>query len=722
MGRQDVASLMCVDYSDIPEEAQAALMTSVEGCNAFGESQAEPTQLDQNSVQISLDDTISFDPYFDYSTFARPWNYHLEHTVDSLDWFSTQFFAALRETELVYSPSFQAWSGDMDVVGSLDTDDITQSRKDGIQQALHGSHPGPSRLQTGEPLSGRDSRISSPPNESSHEDRLPFAWNPKSKRIARAKPIKLPPDDPIFANLDPSVEISQASLLGIVAFLRPLRPTSDADTFTLPELPLANVFISLFFNKFAVQAPILHRPTLDVEVLPSALLAIMMAIGSCYSRLRHTRRFGIIALDRTRQNLLALIEDDNSLMREPMIIYATALICYMGLWCGNKRAFELGEALRAVVVTYIRRLPTSREISERQGPSISLSSQSQWLHWATLESEKRLRWFVYMIDAQFPTILGMSGMLTLADIRRWECPCDEEFWAIPTAKTWKSRLGSASEPSCPVFGLLTASILSAPGAPPGNDLLPGVNMWSANLLLTTVMVEIFYHQEKLAVLRVHQEDSPSLSDTPIQDGHAAHLLDMLDIWHRSYNEHQIGRSTAFSANLLRCSTINYYLARLYLVFPVSEIQDCLGKSGPADSAAAMTRLKVWIAQHPDQVATALEDALKCISIALANNGESDPYDLIGLFLCHIIIWAFAHALPLFEKNNMVRQLQGNEAILQSVLEVFEAGFLQNDRTDNAVKAPQLIFRHAIQSLVRLGTWGASSNLALLLHLHPGTPG
>ncbi|CAN9431257.1 unnamed protein product [Alternaria sp. RS040] len=125
--------------------------------------------------------------------------------------------------------------------------------------------------------------------------------------------------------MDHSITITTATLSRIRDFLSPKEQLGREDTFTLPELPLVNVFINLFFHAFLPQAPVLHRPTLDMDDLPSELLAIIMVIGSCYSRLRHTRRFGIIVLDRIRLNLLALIEADNSLMREPHIIYAFAL-------------------------------------------------------------------------------------------------------------------------------------------------------------------------------------------------------------------------------------------------------------------------------------------------------------------------------------------------------------------------------------------------------------
>ena len=749
---QSYAMMMHEDSVNVLPQAQAQVQTAL----------MPQTELDESLMHGSWADPMNqFDPYFDYTTFARPWNYHLDHNADTSHWFSSQFFAALRETDLAYSPPFQTWSTtdydsvNVDITGAMDRShaaiapgtifDSHPSSLSSGDEIPQSSQIGPSAQEGSEEHSGRASRLASPPNESSHEDRLPFAWNPRSRPIARAKPILLPADDPIFANVDRKVEISEATLSRIRDFLRPSKGLSNSeDTFTMPELPLVNVFISLFFNKFLPQVPVIHRPTTEVESLPPSLLAIIMIIGSCYSRLRHTRRFGIIVFDRTRQNLLAAIEEDNGLMREPWIIYAVALVCYMGLWCGNKRAFELSEALRAVAVTYIRRLPNIhdhhdpefyrghqshayRQASLTRQVKATDTLQSQWLDWATQESHKRLRWFVYMIDAQFPAILGMNGMLTTADIRKWECPCDEDFWTVTTARTWKNRLGSASEPSCPVFGSLTAILLSVPAGPFAKltELLPSVNTWSANLLMTAIMAEVFHFQEVLVVLRTYEEpseaqtsDSEELTPT---SSRATHLLAMLEIWCESYNQHQV-RLDATSSHLQRCSTITYLLARLYLVFPVSEIQDCLGRSGAADAKAAMGRLAAWIGRYLDQAIRAVEDAATCISLIMSNPSESDPYDIIGLFLCHVIVWSFAQTASSRQKEVFIETLQKQQRVLPTVLEVIQAGFSCGGIEDTTLDAPQLIFRHAIQSLVQLGTWGASSNLALLLHLHPGVTG
>ncbi|KAH6629330.1 fungal-specific transcription factor domain-containing protein [Boeremia exigua] len=755
--RNDTSPLHMQSGTSVPPYyGDPSVVISVDGgeVNATMEAQSLAASLDADPVNIPWAEQVDFDPYFDYTTFARPWNYQSSQTVESSDWFSSQFFAALRETDLAYSPPIETWSNNnyaptnTNNLGTLGYHDGISSAyllKEGIDLPSGGelsrSTAPDSHIDADlEGPSGQTSRGSSPPNESSREDRHPFAWNPRSKPITKAKPIVLAANDPIFASIDENVRITQVTLSQVQHFLRPRQQSGSEDSFTLPALSLVNVFISLFFNKFLPQAPVLHRSTLRIETLPPSLLSIIMVVGSCYSRLRHTRRFGIIVLDRTRQNLLAMIEQDNSLMREPSIIYAVALACYMGLWCGNKRAFELSEALRAVAVTYIRRLPDIHDRQEHDlyhaqsnnadGETYSATSsrspstlESQWLDWVSKERRKRLRWFVYMMDSQFPAILGMSSMLTTADIRRWECPCDEDFWNVATARSWKHRLGSASEPACSVFGPLVASVYSTSGPAIQQAvvaILPSLNSWSASLLLTAIMAEVYHYQDMLVVLRTYDEEYALSEGSSREDFRAVRLIAMLEAWSCSYQQLQPPRRDATSAHLCRCSTIMYHLARVYLYFPVSDIQDCLGRSGLTSAKAAMSRLKSWIAQYPEKASHVMEDASHCISIVMSNQGESDPYDIIGLFLCHVIIWSFAHVASAPQKESTLRLLRANSAISGSVLDVIEAGFASNNsEATNGVDAPQLIFRHAIQALVQLGDWGASSNLALLLHLHPG---
>ncbi|OAL51620.1 hypothetical protein IQ07DRAFT_678792 [Pyrenochaeta sp. DS3sAY3a] len=658
------------------------------------------------------------DPYFDYASFARPWNYAIDSATDSSGWLSSNFFAALRETDLSLSPTF------------LDPPQIDGSSVAGV---------GPLSNQHGEAFhvntdlndsSGHASRAQSPPNEASREDRLPFAWDPRSNAVVKARPIVLRPDDPIFAVADPKLAITQETLFLVQNFLSPREPDFQSEeSFTIPSLPLINTFITLFFNEFSPQSPVLHRPTIDVNALPPPLLAIMIVIGSVYSHLRHTRRFGIIVLDRIRQNLHCAIEAENHLMREPLTIYTCALVCYMGLWCGNKRAFELAEALRAAVVTYTRRMPFESEESHRAGTGSAL--EHQWHEWIASESCKRLRWFVFMLDSQFFTILGMSGMMTLADVRKCECPCDDEFWDASTPRAWKNLMGSASKPSCPVYGPVVALFLNDQpqqlSASNRRRSFPRMNSWSANLVLTTIMADIFDFEQKLVVMRMVEEDplGSEMSHQLITSARATELLHALDAWQKSYAlPHVSNRSESTSDHFHHTSIILLHLGRINIYLPLSDMQDCIGRSGPEDCLEAMDRLRIWTVRHFDQACLVVKEAAACISTIMSYHEESNPYSLIGLFLSHIAIWAFANVATAEQRLDVFWVLQESSVVSSHVREFIKAGFAiagsAADTESSCSLESKLIFKHAIQVLVQ-GSWGASSNLALLLHLQGESP-
>lgn len=296
---------------------------------------------------------------------------------------------------------------------------------------------------------GTISRVPSPPNEASYEDYWPFAWNPQSTAILHGHPIQVDEKDDLLVNHNPRFDMSHATWCRVESFLANPQLVQRG-SFTLPTLQVANAFIGLYFRWFSPQAPLIHEPTVDMDTLPPALLAMLMVIGSVYSNLRHTRRFAILVLDRTRHNLQAAIGQDQSLMRETHVIFALALTCYAGLWCGNKRAFEIAEAVRGTLVTYVRRLPTYHADGQQPAES-SLDVGSRWKAWITKESIKRLHWFVFQIDSQFPSLLNMRSIMSLGEASRWECPCDPDFWAAPTARMWKGLLGSASQPPTPTF-------------------------------------------------------------------------------------------------------------------------------------------------------------------------------------------------------------------------------------------------------------------------------
>ncbi|KAJ5745712.1 hypothetical protein N7520_010894 [Penicillium odoratum] len=360
-------------------------------------------------------------------------------------------------------------------------------------------------------------RPASPPNEASEEDKWPYRWDPGSQPITAAKPIELPQNHPLRCNHETQFDISNQRYQKVIAFLlEPARRGFNFHSLHFPDLKTTNIFIRLFFTCFEHQMPVIHRPSLQsCDSLPDPLLAAIIAIGAIYSRERHTCRFSIVLIDMARLGSQIVLEMNNKLMRDPMFVYALALLCYAGLWCGNKRLFELSESIRAAVVTYCRQIRNSecsfaREDVKRFGTTF----EGQWQTWILKESRKRLLWVIYSLDCMFPCLLYLPASISLAESMTMECPCDEEFWNAATVNRWKSLLGSASVPPARTFASAVSPFLGpiSPGSTSystsSDEILRqtsisssiGLNSWTRHLVLTNILVHIFELSEQISMV------------------------------------------------------------------------------------------------------------------------------------------------------------------------------------------------------------------------------
>jgi hypothetical protein len=343
--------------------------------------------------------------------------------------------------------------------------------------------------------------------------------------ILRANPICIPDHHPLLQAHYQRFDITEGTLLRLRDFLKPPAGRefhqSQKVSFHLPSLRVLNLFIHLFFQHFSPQMPVLHHPTVNTNDLPPPLLAAMIIIGAIYSHLKHTRRFSIVLLEIVRWNLQIALECDNSLMREPMIIFAEALICHTGLWCGNKRSFELAEVVRGSAVTHMRRIhvtsqfaPTSNTL--RAGTDVGSNLNSQWRQWIAEESQRRLYWVIYALDAQFPSLLNLPATIAIGEVSDLGCPCDEEFWCASSARQWKNLLGPASVPPSRSFAAAAGPFVLSTGrmsmVAEVRLTILALNPWSAFLVLMTIQGRIFQEAQEGLLARTFMDDEVETED------------------------------------------------------------------------------------------------------------------------------------------------------------------------------------------------------------------
>lgn len=143
----------------------------------------------------------------------------------------------------------------------------------------------------------------------------------------------------------------------------------------------------------------------------------------------------------------------------------------------------------------------------------------------------------------------------------------------------------------------------------------------------------------------------------------------------------------------------------------------------------MANLSNWATKTPRLAEEVAYDAVRTI-VSLAptpgtreddiRNTDTAPYSIITLFLCHVVLWVFATVCPTEQKFRFLRAVAENEglrssaffAVLRRALALDEDG--QRKTTDKN-DAPNILFKCGAEMLTRLGTWGTSLNLALMIH-------
>ncbi|RDW80404.1 hypothetical protein BP5796_05102 [Coleophoma crateriformis] len=746
----------------------------------------------QNSdLSVAHTDFSSLMP-LDFTSYLLPHD-SAEVLDGSHEWFSTDFYSAMRETGFDWDNTGQPL--DQTYMSSWQNDESPAVSQHDVESHYTGTpsqayEKPPRKEAVPEPNSntlvedhGPISRISSPPNEVSEDDKWPFQWNPNSRPILNAKAIDISLDHPLFQNHNPKFDINQTTFLKLRAFLNPPAGRefhqSQQGKVMLPSLPIVNLFIGLFFERFSPQAPVLHHATINTNGdLPPPLLVAMIIIGATYSHQRHTRRFAIVLLDILRWHLQIALECDNSLMREPLIIYTEALVCHAALWCGNKRAFVMAEIVRGMVVTHIRRANLgSKERSiakDTDGLSGKDALQAQWHQWITEEMQRRLYWVVYTMDAQFPSLLNLPATISIGEIIDLGCPCDEEFWLASSARNWKNLLGPALVPPSRAFSaaagpfILSTSLSASLNCSVSksikrereqrlHDRLPilDLNPWSAFLVMMTIQNEVFkYSQESLLARKFMEEDdlmddSSMTNEGDIDDGilvlkkqqtaHRNQLSRALSSWSKAYlspSSRAISHPTSkhfHSASIVLC-----HLATILLDICLTDLQNAIGKDGSAGIPQAMTNLTKWTTENPQKAEEVAHNAVKIIVFLNSKREryEEDayltdtvPYNLITIFLCHVVLWAYANVATPASKLHLLETVAANEVLHSSPFFATLANGLSEDQssavdrvqhTNGATKTPgsdfpRLLFKSAAEMLAQFATWGAALNLALLLH-------
>ncbi|KAF2222563.1 fungal-specific transcription factor domain-containing protein [Elsinoe ampelina] len=567
-------------------------------------------------------------------------------------------------------------------------------------------------------------RMASPLDETTNLDHIPYAWKAGSGRPQGDVFIEFDPEDQLFAAHDKGHDISAETLQQLESDHSHLLERTHTTQLQMPSLRVVNVLIALFYQHFYPQAPAIHKTVHKEEILRRPyLLTAMIAIGATYSGRKGGRRLAVHLVEQSRRCFQAALEEDNKLMRDPLTIYAGYLICFTGLWCGNKRAFELAEAFRGQLVTYVRRIQAHLP----NIPTGAADPDTHWRHWIEIETQRRICWLIYYLDSQFPALLHIPPMMSVTETLEWLCPCDDEFWLAPSARFWKSTLGPALIPPAKLFSAAFLPIINADSDLP----LLRLNAWSRLLVITTISVHVFNFAQDREMRTAYQE----LFDNKPESSGDAMMYEKLSLaLRRCQLDLQLPAD-----HLSHIADTVHEMAYFHLHVSIKDLQDVIGKSGEARQEQAKGRLRTSIAAQPPTSPSTLhmieafgryaEDKYHAKGPTNPHAGTTcahdlTPYSAVAFFLTCLYFYAYSLVATesqreTFRDHINVLMQKGEQSTAYDVL---RCGFDPRPDPDAAptpgnisAEPAKLFLRYGASRLLDYGGWGCSIGLGLLLH-------
>jgi hypothetical protein len=214
------------------------------------------------------------------------------------------------------------------------------------------------------------------------------------------------------------------------------------------------------------------------------------------------------------------------------------------------------------------------------------------------------------------------------------------------------------------------------------------------------------------------------------------ILDALSSWFKAYQTYSRSNTHPSSFYFHASSIIIHQFSTVLLNIPLSVLQNAIGKEGTTGSTQAFLTLTRWARKSPEVADEAAYHAIKTIMMLAASKDEAEggiknidtaPYSLITIFLCHIVLWVFANVAPHSQKLQLFDTVSRTidmkyttfSAILRRAFRLEQIGISPTKARDTIGNgsdvASIILLKSAAGMLTRLGTWGASLNLALLLH-------
>ncbi|KZV71157.1 hypothetical protein PENSPDRAFT_650908 [Peniophora sp. CONT] len=243
--------------------------------------------------------------------------------------------------------------------------------------------------------------------------------------------------------------------------LRPPPPLLGDEAIPNPTPEELQRYLHIFLTAFLPQIPVIHLPTLRVDLKPPILLKTMQACGALFAKTRVADAFVQRTLESSRETLVIEFSRPSDNPKHQMhIIMTLILLQTIGLFHQNPQLRASSNIYHGMLVLMIRQNRILERSSMWRAPSFPIPDVDAldlaWRDWTIHEAIKRCCFLAYTHDQSHRIFFALPASFAPDEVNL-RLPCEESLWEAPNAFAWSQALLAESP-----YGSISQRLLGVP--------------------------------------------------------------------------------------------------------------------------------------------------------------------------------------------------------------------------------------------------------------------
>ncbi|KAI0033461.1 hypothetical protein K488DRAFT_47667 [Vararia minispora EC-137] len=305
-----------------------------------------------------------------------------------------------------------------------------------------------------QPMTGLDQDLILDMMAAGHQDPVPPSQSEPEGDLSKGM-------HPEIANINPGTARSTYTHDEILSVLQPPPPVPTDEAIPDPNETELQQYMQIFLTAFLPQIPIIHIPTLRVELKPPILIRSMQACGALFAKTKVADAFIERTLGSMRQNLvMEFAKPSDNPKHQMYIIMTLVLLQTIGLFHQSPRQRASSNLYHGMLVLMIRQNRVLDRSALWKTPTFPIPDtealDAAWRDWTIHETIKRCMLLAYTHDQSHQIFFSLPASFAPNEFAI-RLPCEEALWNAPNAFAWSQMLLADSP-----YGTIQQRLLGVP--------------------------------------------------------------------------------------------------------------------------------------------------------------------------------------------------------------------------------------------------------------------